>query len=348
MKFSLFVHMERAKPQHTDRQLFEEVEDLVLMAEAAGFETAWIGEHHGMQFTIAPNPFVHLAYLAAKTQTIRLGTGNVIAPFWHPIKLAGEAALTDVVTNGRLDLGIARGAYMFEYERLVPGLDAWNAGLRMRELVPAIKKLWLGDYRHEGQFYSFPSTTACPKPIQDPLPIWIAARDPNSHDFAVANACNVQVTPLASGDGEVANLMQRFKTACGAHPDIARPQIMLLQHTFVADSPAETEALGRDLSAFYCAFGAWFQNKRAVHQGYIEPLTAEDMAGMPDYSPAVVRRNLVIGEPQEVIGRLKAYEALGYDQYSIWIDSGIEHYRKRKSLQLFIDRVMPAFSARLK
>ena len=110
MKFSLFVHMERSDPKKTHRELFEELEELVLLSEAAGLETVWIGEHHGMEFTIAPNPFIQLAYLAAKTSTIRLGTGNVVAPFWHPIKLAGEAAMTDIASNGRLELGIARGA----------------------------------------------------------------------------------------------------------------------------------------------------------------------------------------------------------------------------------------------
>ena len=344
MKFSLFVHMERADPAKPHRELFEELEELVLMSEAAGFETAWIGEHHAMEFTIAPNPFIQLAYLAAKTKRIRLGSGNVIAPFWHPIKLAGEAALTDVATNGRLDLGIARGAYSFEYERLVPGLDAWGAGQRMRELVPAVKRLWEGDYAHQGEFWSFPSTTASPKPVQANLPIWIAARDPNSHDFAVANGCNVQVTPLAAGDAEVTSLMERFNTAVADHPEVPRPKIMLLQHTFVADSPAETESLSKDLSAFYCLFGAWFQNKRPIRQGVMDALSEAEMAAVPNFAPETVRRNLVIGEPDEVIARLKGYAALGYDQFSIWIDSGISQARKKKSLDLFVRHVMPAFA----
>jgi alkanesulfonate monooxygenase SsuD/methylene tetrahydromethanopterin reductase-like flavin-dependent oxidoreductase (luciferase family) len=344
MKFSLFVHMERNDTAVSHRQLFDDVEELVLAAEAANFETAWIGEHHAMEFTIAPNPFVHLAYLAARTRTIRLGTGNVIAPFWHPLKLAGEAALTDVACNGRLDLGIARGAYSFEYERLLPGLDAWTAGLRMREIVPAVKRLWEGDYAHAGEYYSFPTSTSCPKPIQSPLPIWIAARDPNSHDFAVAHGCHVQVAPLASGDGEVRSLMERFNGACAKHTDIPRPRISLLQHTFVSDSPAETAALVDDLSSFYCNFGAWFQNKRAVRDGFIDPLSAADRAAMPHFSPDVIAKNLVIGEPDAVIARLKAYEALGYDQYSVWIDSGISQARKKKSLDLFIREVMPAFA----
>jgi alkanesulfonate monooxygenase SsuD/methylene tetrahydromethanopterin reductase-like flavin-dependent oxidoreductase (luciferase family) len=315
------------------------------MAEEAGFETAWIGEHHGMEFTIAPNPFINLAYLGARTSRIRLGTGTAVAPFWHPIKLAGEAALTDVATGGRLDLGLARGAYSFEYERLTPGLDALGAGQRLREMVPVIKKLWEGDHAHQGEFWSFPTTTVVPRPVQQPHPpIWLAARDPNSHAFAVAQGCNVQVTPLASGDAEVASLMERFEAACAASPGVPRPRIMLLQHAFVASSAAEVDQLARDLSRFYCYFGAWFKNERPVRQGFIEALSAADMAAMPNYAPEVMRKNLIIGQPDEVIARLKGYEALGYDQYSVWIDSGLSHERKKKSLELFVREVMPAFA----
>ncbi len=345
MKFSLFVHMERADPAIPHRRLFEELEELALLAEEAGFETVWIGEHHAMEFTIAPNPFIQLAHLGARTSRIRLGTGNVVAPFWHPLRLAGEAAMTDVATNGRLELGIARGAYMFEYERMLPGLDAMGAGLRMREIIPALRKLWEGDYAHEGQFWSFPTSTASPKPVQPGgVPIWVAARDPSSHDFAVAQGCHVQVTPLASGDGEVAILKERFEAAVANHPEVPRPRIMLLQHAFVADSEPEAQALAEDLSRFYALFGAWFANKRPIHQAIMEPPTPEERAAMPHYAPELVRRNLVIGQPDEVIARLKGYEAMGYDEFSIWIDSGISHARKRKSLELFIRDVLPAFA----
>lgn len=345
MKFSLFVHMERLAPGPSHAELFDQLTELVQLAERGGFEAAWIGEHHGMEFTIAPNPFINLAYLAARTERIRLGTGTVIAPFWHPIKLAGEAALTDVASRGRLDIGIARGAYSFEYERLLPGLDAWGAGQRLRELIPAVQRLWQGDYAHQGEFWSFPATTCVPRPVQEPHPpVWVAARDPNSHEFAVTNGCNVQVTPLASGDAEVASLMDRFNTACAAHPELPRPQIMLLMHSFVCASEAEVAETARELSRFYCTFGAWFKNERPVRQGFLEPLSEAEMAAMPQYAPDLMRRNLVIGEPEEVIARLKGYEALGYDQYSLWIDSGLSFERKKRSLELFIDKVMPAFN----
>mgnify|MGYP000275625897 CR=1 FL=1 len=316
MKFSLFAHMERVDATTSHSILLAELEGLVRIAEDGGFETAWIGEHHAMEFTIAPNPFIQIAYLAAKTSRIRLGTGTIIAPFWHPIKLAGEAAMADIATGGRLDIGLARGAYSYEYERLSPGLDALGAGQRLREMAPALKHLWRGDYTHDGEFWKFPATTAVPTPVQSPHPpIWIAARDPSSHAFAVSNGFNIQVTPLAAGDAEVSSLMDKFNTACAENVEAPRPNIMLLQHAFVATSEEDAKDIARDLSRYYCYFSSWFKAERSINKGFMSPLSDADMAAMPQFSPETMRKNLVIGEPDEVIARLKAYEALGFDQY---------------------------------
>lgn len=344
MEFSLFAHMERITPEQDQRQLYEEFVELCKIADAGGMRAVWTGEHHGMNFTISPNPFLNLVDLARVTQNVRLGTGTVIAPFWHPIRLAGEAAMTDLITGGRVELGIARGAYSFEYERMLPGLDAWQAGQRMRELVPAVKALWQGDYAHEGEYYSFPSTTSAPQPVQpDGPPIWIAARDPNSHEFAVQNGCNVQVTPLWNGDPEIHSLMEKFNAACAKYPDRPRPRIMLLLHTYVAEN-AEDAALGaEELNRFYNYFGAWFMNKREITQGLIAPLSDDEIAAHPFYSPQAMARDLVIDTPDKVIERLKGYEALGYDEYSFWIDSSMSFERKKASLERFIQQVMPAF-----
>lgn len=344
MKFSLFAHMERISADQDQKQLYDEFVELCKIADAGGMHAVWTGEHHGMNFTISPNPMLNLVDVARQTKNVRLGTGTVIAPFWHPIRLAGEAAMTDIITGGRLDLGIARGAYSFEYERLMPGMDAWEAGQRMRELVPAIKELWKGDYEHKGEFYAFPKTTSSPQPVQqDGPPVWIAARDPNSHEFAVSNGCNVQVTPLWNGDGEISDLMGKFNDACAKFPDMPRPKIMLLQHTYVADSDEDAKQGAVELNRFYCYFGAWFMNKRDISQGLIDPLTDEEIAAHPFYSPEAMERDLVIGTPDKVIERLRGYEALGYDEYSFWIDSSMPFERKKASLERFINEVMPAF-----
>ncbi|MCV9938203.1 LLM class flavin-dependent oxidoreductase [Boseaceae bacterium BT-24-1] len=344
MKFSLFVHMERLTPDQDQKTLYEEFCRLCEIADRGGMVAIWTGEHHGMEFTIAPNPFINLADLARRTKNVRLGTSTVIAPFWHPIKLAGEAAMTDIICDGRLDIGIARGAYNFEYERLLPGLDAWNAGLRMRELIPAIKGLWAGDYTHDGQFYQFPKTTSAPKPLQQPHPpLWVAARDPNSHEFAVANGCNVQVTPLWNGDAEVESLIGKFNAACSATPHMPRPRIMLLAHTYVGTDEADLAQAAREMSVYYNYFFAWFKNERPISQALIAPLSEEELAANPAVSPQVMRTNLPVGTPEEVIARLKSYEAMGYDEYSLWIDTGMSFARKKASLERFIADVMPAF-----
>ena len=343
MEFSLFVHMERLTPNQPHAQLHQELIELCKMADAAGMRAIWTGEHHGMEFTIAPNPLMSLVDISHHTKNVRLGTGTIIAPFWHPIKLAGEAAAADLLTGGRIELGIARGAYSYEYERLMPGMDAWEAGQRMREIAPLLPKLWAGDCAHEGEFFSFPATTAAPKPAQDDgPPIWIAARDPNSHAFGVQNGFNIQVTPLWQGINEIETLMGSFNAAC-ANYDGPRPKIMLLHHTYVGSDDDDVALAARELSRFYCYFGAWFQNKRPVEQGLIETLADEELAANTMMAPENMARDLTIGTSTDIIEKIRTYEKLGYDEYAFWIDSGMSFERKRASLERFINDVMPAF-----
>ncbi len=345
MKFSLFTHMERLSETQNHSQLYEDFLSLCTLADEGGMRAIWTGEHHGMEFTIAPNPFITIADVARHTRNVKLGTGTIIAPFWHPIRLAGEAAMTDLVTGGRLELGVARGAYSYEYERMMPGLDAWEAGQRMRETTPLLRQLWQGDCAHQGEFYNFPSTTSAPKPLQEGgPPIWIAARDPNSHEFAVHNGFNVQVTPLWQGYDEIASLMQRFNDACSSYRG-ARPKIMLLHHTYVAKDSDDVQAGAVELSRFYNYFGAWFQNKRTVQQGHLDPLSEQDIRDNTMMAPENMLRDLTIGTAQQVIDQIKRYEDLGYDEFSFWIDSGMSIDRKRASLTRFINDVMPAFNS---
>ncbi len=225
----------------------------------------------------------------------------------------------------------------------MPGLDAWEAGQRMREITPLLPKLWAGDCAHEGEFFSFPATTATPKPVQpDGPPIWIAARDPNSHEFGVHNGFNIQVTPLWQGIEEITTLMGRFNDACFGF-DGPRPKIMLLHHTFVGRDSDDVARAANDLSKYYCYFGAWFQNKRPVKQGLIASLSGEEIAANAMMAPENMARDLTIGTASQVIEKLKLYEDLGYDEYSFWIDSGMSFERKRDSLARFINDVMPAF-----
>ena len=345
MKFSLFVHMERYENYQSYIELYNDFINLCKIADKGGMNTIWTGEHHCMDFTIAPNPFICISDLANKLKNTRLGTGTIVAPFWNPIKLAEEAAITDIVTSGRLELGVARGAYSFENERLIPGMDASEAGERLREIIPAIKGLWNGNYSHDGKFYKFPKSTSIPKPLQsNGPPIWIAARDPSSHEFAINNNCNVQVTPLSQGYEEINTLMNRFIEARNKFKPSSSSKIMLLQHTYVSNKQKELEMAAQKLSNFYAYFNAWFKNDRAVNQGQIKKFSSKEIKTIPNCSPNIMKKNLAIGTSKEIIELLKKYEDLGYDEFSYWIDSGMSFETKKNSLKTFINEVMPIFN----
>lgn len=347
MRFSLFLHMERWDDSISPQEHWKNLVELVKIAEAGGFGTVWIGEHHSMEYVSSPSPMPQLAYLAAETSTIRLGSGTIIAPFWHPLRAAGEVALLDVLSGGRAEVGIARGAYQFEFNRLADGLPAADGGEYLRELVPAMKNLLQGDYAHDGKHWQFPVSTAVPKPVQNPTPpIWLAARSPETHDFAVANGCNVQVTPLMKDDREVEDLMDKFNTAVAAHPEVEkRPEIMVLRHTYV-HSPEEPEGWkvgAAGVNKYYRTFSSWAFGKKDPVDGFLDPTPEENFADRPEFELEALHKSAMIGTPAEVTERIRHYEGLGYDEYSFWSDNALSHDEKKASLRLFIDEVVPNF-----
>jgi len=143
---------------------------------------------------------------------------------------------------------------------------------------------------------------------------------------------------------EITNLMETFNAACAKFPDVPRPEIMLLNHTYIAADAADAQLAAEEINRFYCYFGAWFKNERPVSQGLIARLSDEEVAAHPFYSPEAMLRDNVIATPEDAIERIKGYEDLGYDEYAFWIDSSMPFERKKASLERFIKDVMPAFA----
>jgi hypothetical protein len=102
MKFHLAINMERIDDSVDMRDVAKHTLEMVQMAERGGFEVAWAAEHHALEMTIAPNPFQILTWWGENTDRIRLGTAVAVAAYWHPVRLAGEAAMTDLLTGGRV------------------------------------------------------------------------------------------------------------------------------------------------------------------------------------------------------------------------------------------------------
>ena len=346
MKFSIAVNMTRRRPDVPMERVASEALEMVVAAEALGFDVAWAAEHHSIEYTIAPNPLVLITHWAAHARRIRLGTAVITAPYWNPLRAAGEIALTDILTNGRLEVGFGRGAYQYEFGRMAGGMPQELGGVHLRELIPAVQKLWEGDYAHDGIIWKFPRATSVPKPLQRPHPpLWVAARDPDTYDWTVRHGLGVMATPLSKPDGEVENLAGRLAKALADHPGARRPPFMVLRRTCVYEDardwrlPAETAA--EDVRVF----NGLFYNAAGVVNGFPTPMDPAASAGAPPMTPEVLRDNLMFGTPDQVVERIRHYERLGVDHYCYGASFGLPHDVALRSLELFGRQVMPHFTA---
>ena len=345
MKFQLAINMERVAPDIGMRDVARHTLEMVQMADAGGFNIAWAAEHHALEMTIAPNPFQILTWWAAHTDRIRLGTAVVVAPYWHPIDVAGEAALLDLYSGGRLEFGIGSGAYQREFDRMRPGLKQSDGWRYMQEMLPVVQALWRGDTEHTGEFWSFPTATSVPKPLQRPHPpIWVAARAPITYDFAVKHGLNIMSWPLTRPMSEAELYKSRLDQAMADNPGSGRPVFAMMRHTCVYDRAADWKvpvtAAQRQLSQFENLF----KNMGDMEDGFPKAIDFAELENRDEYDPRMLHDNLMFGTPDQVIAKLKLYAGLGVDEFTYYASLGLGLAEQKRSLELFIDEVMPAFA----
>jgi len=344
LKFQLAINLQRLDQSVDMRDVERHTLEMVQMAERGGFNTVWAAEHHALEMTIAPNPFVLLTWWAAHTDRIRLGTAVAVAPYWHPIKLAGEAALTDLITGGRLEFGIGSGAYQREFDRMHPGLDQTDGWRYMQEMLPALKALWAGDYEHRGEFWSFPTATSVPKPLQKPHPpLWIAARAPITYDYAVKHGCNIICWPLTRPMSEAETYKQRLLDALAANPGKRRPIFAMMRHVAVYENTASRDKAIAAVQRSLGQFENLFRNLGDVENGFPKQIPLAELANRDEYNGAMLERNLMFGSPEQVIAKLRLYEELGVDEFVYSASMGLEHSEQKRAMELFCREVVPAF-----
>ena len=345
MKFHLAVNMERLSAQESMTEVMQHTLQMVQTADQSGFNIAWAAEHHALEMTIAPNPFQILTWWAGHTDHIRLGTGVAVAPYWHPINLAGEAALLDLISGGRLEFGIGSGAYQREFDRMRPGLRQSDGWRFMHEMLPALKALWAGDYEHQGEFWSFPTATSVPKPWQKPHPpIWVAARAPQTFDYAVNQGCHIISWPLTRPFAEVELYYQNLQNALAANPAGARPTFAVMRHTAVYDDPQDWQVPVQAVQRALGQFENLFRNLGDVVNGFPRQIPLDELANRDEYNPQMLSENLMFGTPPQIIDKLKRYEALGVDAFIYYASMGLGRQEQKRSLALFCNEVMPAFA----
>src|SRR5215208_1085093 len=168
MRFGTFHLIGAPKMQPAEERIAETVDQIVL-ADQLGLHTAWVAEHHFSNYGYATNPFLIIAKAAGLARRIRFGQAIIVTPFWHPLRLAEDIALTDILTDGRLDVGLGRGYQHMEFEGFDLRIeDSRETFLEQLELM---KKAWgEDDFTFEGRHFRVPTPiTVLPRPLQQPF-----------------------------------------------------------------------------------------------------------------------------------------------------------------------------------
>jgi alkanesulfonate monooxygenase SsuD/methylene tetrahydromethanopterin reductase-like flavin-dependent oxidoreductase (luciferase family) len=183
MRFGTFHLIGAPEMQPAEQRIGETIEQMVL-ADELGLDKVWVAEHHFSNYGYATNPLLLIARAAGVARRIRFGQAIIVTPFWHPLRLAEDIALTDILTDGRLDIGLGRGYQKMETDAFELKLEESRA--LFLEQLEIMKKAWTeDDFTFQGQFFNVPRPiTMLPKPIQKPHPqIWVACQSEQTIDW---------------------------------------------------------------------------------------------------------------------------------------------------------------------
>ncbi len=201
MQFGLFggARTQRRDDGSGDSQAYDDFISYVVEAERLGFRSVFLVEHHFTGVGQLSASLTLLAYLAARTRSIRLGTAVVVLPWHNPVLLAEQAATLDLLSGGRLDFGVGKGYRASEFAGFRIAMD--EATERFDEAIEVIRKAWTspGRFSHQGRRWSFDDIIVEPAPLQRPHPpLWLAAGSPDSIRRAAREGYNLLLDQLGS------------------------------------------------------------------------------------------------------------------------------------------------------
>jgi len=193
MRTGLFCTYEN--PQRDYRSAYAEQTKLVQLVEALGFDEAWVAEHHFNPDAASPSCLAILAHLAARTTRIRLGSAAVLLPFRNPIQVAEDVATLDILSDGRFDFGVAKGG-PFPIQNKHFGVSKDDSRAMTLEALGLIQKLLTEDsVRFEGKFFRADDVTLTPKPLQRPIPTFIATTTGDAVALAAEHGYGIMGAP---------------------------------------------------------------------------------------------------------------------------------------------------------
>ncbi len=326
---------------------FEECLAIAEEAETLGYSHARTVEHYFRRYGgYSPNPLLFLSAASQRTKKMRLITGAVVPAFNNPIKLAGEIAMLDAISHGRLDVGFARAFLPHEFRRFKISPDESIA--RFREGLEQIALLLsTGHASHQGQFHSFEDLTSLPRPTQKPRPkFYIAStRTPDSFEFAGRSGHALMAIPI----GPLKPLVDLYRNAWreAGHPGDG--EVMIAFHMFCHDDARAARDIPRRAFDLYFealveSAGEWTQGTSSKdYQGYDKSIGR--MKGF-SLEGQVETGNAWVGTPDEIKAIIRRFQSTvgKFEHASLQINFGtLDFAEAQKSMRLFAREVMPAF-----
>src|SRR5205814_8952464 len=182
----------------TSNEFVENILDEAVYADSLGMYSAWIGEHHFSTLGVLSCPDLVLANVAARTKNIRLAPAVTVLPLHHPIRVAEQWATLDLLSGGRVDFAAGRGYDRREYAPFHVSFED-NQGI-FEEGMEVVRRLWAADepISHHGKHYQFDDVAITPRPVQRPIPSYVASFSRPSIELAGRLGCNLIVAPFAA------------------------------------------------------------------------------------------------------------------------------------------------------
>ena len=302
------------------------------LVEELGFDEVWLSEHHGATDEYLPTPLIVAAAVGARTSRLRIGTFALLAPFYHPVRLAEDCAAIDTITNGRFLLGIGLGYRAEEFAAL--GIDrSQRAGLT-EEIIDIVIKCWTEDeFNYEGKFFTLSNVRCVPKPVQKPrIPVWIGGYAP----VGALRAARLGDGWLGTGRKSFPGAREAYLAEVEANgrttqpPMIANSDLPLYQ--FCTNDPDRDRPIIEDLVR---------KERQMVARWQTEG------NGVPEQE-INLDDEVIVATPETFVKEIQAsYERAPFSKYVLnpLLDTGAPVDMVTSSLELFASEVLPAVHA---
>ncbi len=297
--------------------------DRIDVMERTGYDAVWLAEHHFSTYSVCPSIHMMGAHIAARTQRLRIGTAVSLAPFYHPLRLAEEVALLDVLSGGRVNFGAGRGFDATEYRNFGVARDASYPVFR--EHVQVVLEAWCSErLTFHGQFCHFDDVEVLPKPLQQPHPpVWLAATSPDAVVWSAQHGYSILMDPH-SPHAEIAAKRARYQAELeAAGHSMAGRTIPMARNIALAATEQQAHDVAMSSAAFM--FGSYLARAPRAADSAEDPIAR------------YVADTVICGTPASVIDQLHALEERLPLDYLMC--TPLSH----ESFVLFTERVMPHF-----